>query len=418
MTSSVIVIGGGAVGLSVAESLATRGVSVTTLERDRCGLGASAGNAGWITPSLAIPVPGPGVIAQSLRWLVNPSGPLWIRPTVSPALLGWISRFVISCRRSTYRRGLAALQAAAARTTASFDSLAERGLEFEYHADDLLYPTFSAAERDHLLGVAAGLRQAGSRLRIDQIGRDETLALEPALSDRVIGGLIAEGERRVRPESLVAGLKRRVESLGADVIEGADVAAVRRDRDGWLVSSLRSEWRAETVVLANGVPARQLLGALGVGLPLAAAKGYSRTFARTATAPARPTASSLSRSEPTWNLAVCTEMPSRRAMVLFEAPSASSARTSSSRGVSAASTPACPEAAGSLTSTSAASPGPARRRPGTLASSVLSRSASAGSSIASSTRMGSVAASSLKRQASPRWSARFAGYRPPGASRT
>jgi len=288
MTSSVIVIGGGAVGLSVAESLATRGVSVTTLERDRCGLGASAGNAGWITPSLAIPVPGPGVIAQSLRWLVNPSGPLWIRPTVSPALLGWISRFVISCRRSTYRRGLAALQAAAARTTASFDSLAERGLEFEYHADDLLYPAFSAAERDHLLGVAAGLRQAGSRLRIDQIGRDETLALEPALSDRVIGGLIAEGERRVRPESLVAGLKRRVESLGADVIEGADVAAVRRDRDGWLVSSLRSEWRAETVVLANGVPARQLLGALGVGLPLAAAKGYSRTFARTATAPARP----------------------------------------------------------------------------------------------------------------------------------
>ena len=32
----------------------------------------------------------------------------------------------------------------------------------------------------------------------------------------------------------------------------------------------------------------ELLGALGVGLPLAAAKGYSRTFARTATAPARP----------------------------------------------------------------------------------------------------------------------------------
>ena len=82
-----VVVGGGAVGLAVAEALVRDHVEVTVIERDRCGLGASAGNAGWITPSLAIPVPGPGVIGQSLRWLVNPRGPLWIRPTLSPALL-------------------------------------------------------------------------------------------------------------------------------------------------------------------------------------------------------------------------------------------------------------------------------------------------------------------------------------------
>ncbi len=288
MTPSVIVVGGGAVGLLVAESLVTRDVAVTTLERDQCGLGASAGNAGWITPSLAIPVPGPGVIAQSLRWLVNPSGPLWIRPTFSPALLAWVSRFVISCGRSTYRHGLAALQAAAMRATASFDRLVERDVEFEYHSQELLYPAFSAGELDHLLGVAADLREAGSRLRIDRVGRDDVLALEPALTDEVIGGLMAEGERRVRPESLVAGLKRRVQSLGADVIEGSEVTALKRDRGGWIVSSLRNEWRAETVVLANGVPAADLLSVLGVRLPIAAAKGYSRTFRTTDTAPARP----------------------------------------------------------------------------------------------------------------------------------
>ena len=43
------------------------------------------------------------------------------------------------------------------------------------------------------------------------------------------------------------------------------------------------------------------------------------------------TDSSLSRSEATWDLAVWTEMPNRRAITLFDAPSASSARTSSSR---------------------------------------------------------------------------------------
>ena len=80
----VIVIGGGAVGLCAAEALSARDCEVTVVEADRCGAGASAGNAGWITPSLAAPVPGPGVIAASMRWLVNPSGPLWIRPTLSP----------------------------------------------------------------------------------------------------------------------------------------------------------------------------------------------------------------------------------------------------------------------------------------------------------------------------------------------
>ena len=126
-------VGGGAVGLCVAEALASRGCEVTVLERDRCGGGASAGNAGWITPSLAIPVPGPGVIGESLRWLIDPSGPLWIRPTLSPAMIEWIARFLVSCSRSAYRRGLAALQQAAALAGPSFDRLAERGVEFELH---------------------------------------------------------------------------------------------------------------------------------------------------------------------------------------------------------------------------------------------------------------------------------------------
>src|SRR5450755_4649652 len=60
-TAQVTVIGGGAVGLCVAEALSARGVTVAVLERRRCGAGASAGNAGWITPSLSVPVPGPGV---------------------------------------------------------------------------------------------------------------------------------------------------------------------------------------------------------------------------------------------------------------------------------------------------------------------------------------------------------------------
>jgi D-amino-acid dehydrogenase len=284
----VIVVGGGAVGLCVAESLASRGAEVTVLERGRCGLGASAGNAGWITPSLSIPVPGPGVIGTSLKWLVNPSGPLWIRPTLAPSMLAWLTRFVASCRRGSYRRGLSALQGAAALAGPAFDRLAERGVRFELHDEGLLYPAFDGDELEHLVEVAGELREAGAPGSLRRLTAGELRELEPAIGDHVVGGLLAESERRVRPELLTAGLEDALSGLGAHVLEHSEVTAVRREPGAWAVRTQGDAVRGDAVVLANGVAARRLLGQLGVTLPIVAAKGYSRTCARDPTGPQRP----------------------------------------------------------------------------------------------------------------------------------
>jgi D-amino-acid dehydrogenase len=283
-----VVVGGGAVGLSVAGALVNHDVEVATIDRDRCGLGASAGNAGWITPSLAIPVPGPGVIGQSLRWLLDPQGPLWIRPTVSPALLEWVGRFLVSCREPTYRRGLIALQAAAARAGESFDRLAAHGVQFEYHHDDLLYPAFSQPELDHLTAVAAELGHAGGRSSIMRATAADLRQREPTLSDRVVGGLIAGGEHRVRPESLTDGLRRHLIDRGAEVVESAAVVRLTRTPGGWVVQTTSGDHPADTVVLAAGTATTDLLRPHGVNLPLAAAKGYSRTFPANGSGPTQP----------------------------------------------------------------------------------------------------------------------------------
>lgn len=285
----VIVIGGGAVGLCVAEALSARDCEVTLLERERCGAGASAGNAGWITPSLSTPVPGPGVIRTSLRWLVNPSGPLWIRPTLSPALLEWIARFMISCRRPAYRRGLLALQRASAQATGAFDRLAARGVEFEHHNDPLLYPCFEADELAHVWHVVDELRQAGSPQRIERLTADEVRVLEPAVSDHVVGGVLAHGEARVRPEQLTAGVHQALSARGVEILEGAPVARLLRDRARWLAEAPgRPAARGDVVVIASGVATARLLAAHRVRLPIAAAKGYSRTYALDPTGPRRP----------------------------------------------------------------------------------------------------------------------------------
>lgn len=281
----VCVIGGGAVGLCTAEALSARGCEVVVAERDRCGMGASAGNAGWITPSLATPVPGPGVIATSLRWLVDPSGPLWIRPTASRELLDWIARFMLSCRRGPYQRGLAALQRAAARAAPAFEALAARGVEFERHDDPLLFPAFDRAELDLLTHTVDELQRAGSLQRIERVSGDELRELEPALGPGLLGGLIARGEGRVRPERLTAAVRRTLISRGVEVLENAPVTRLVRDNGEWLAETPAGSRRAQAVVIAGGVASARLLAAHGVRLPIAAAKGYSRTYAPHPTGP-------------------------------------------------------------------------------------------------------------------------------------
>jgi len=53
---SVIVVGAGIIGLSTAWFLQDRGVAVTVVDRSPVAAGASWGNAGWISPGLAIPL--------------------------------------------------------------------------------------------------------------------------------------------------------------------------------------------------------------------------------------------------------------------------------------------------------------------------------------------------------------------------
>ena len=61
--TTVVIIGGGAVGLSCAYVLAQQGLEVTVLERDHVGAGASAGSACMVCPSHADRTASPASIA-------------------------------------------------------------------------------------------------------------------------------------------------------------------------------------------------------------------------------------------------------------------------------------------------------------------------------------------------------------------
>src|SRR5690606_21030076 len=82
--ADVLVLGGGAIGLACARVLLEAGRSVTVLDQGRVGGGSSHGNCGTLTPSHAMPLAQPGMVATALRWLLKPDAPLRIAPRVDP----------------------------------------------------------------------------------------------------------------------------------------------------------------------------------------------------------------------------------------------------------------------------------------------------------------------------------------------
>jgi D-amino-acid dehydrogenase len=276
----VAIIGGGVVGLCCAHRLVGQGAKVVLLERDRCGGGASLGNAGWITPVLSAPLPAPGVLRQAARWMLDPESPLFIRPRLSPELARWCWQFARNTTRSRFLRGMRALIELNRKTLELFDELRESGVEFEMHREGLLIVSL---QEDALLDewrLIGEMKALGYNGRAEILSSGEVRKLEPALGRNVAGGIYAADERHVRPESLTGGLVRWLRNAGVSIREGWAVERLRTSGHGWSIEGNGERVHVDRVVIAAGVWTRQLLRQLGVPIPLEAAKGYSVTTER------------------------------------------------------------------------------------------------------------------------------------------
>ena len=105
----VLIVGGGVVGAACAMELAARGKSITLIDKGSVGYGCSYGNAGLITPCLAVPLPMPGTLLKSTKWLLDPNSPLYIKPRFSLNLCRWLLRFVRSMNTSLMTESTRAL---------------------------------------------------------------------------------------------------------------------------------------------------------------------------------------------------------------------------------------------------------------------------------------------------------------------
>jgi D-amino-acid dehydrogenase len=274
----VVVVGGGVIGLTTAYDLARAGAEVVVVDSRRVGLGASAVNAGWFVPAESTPVPGPEVVAQTLKWMVRRDSPVYIRPSLDPRFLAFLLGMWRRSNARDQRAGFEAHLRLAQDTAEMLDDYRADGIEFEMHSLGLLMVFTERENLEHHVGSLDLVRRFGLDPRV--LVGDDVRTQEPLLSDRVHGGIFFPRERHLDPRALVRSLHKRLLELGVTIVEHGPVTAVRATVSGGLRTVTAAETgsgrhEADAFVLAAGAWTGRLSAVFGHRLPVRPGKGYS-----------------------------------------------------------------------------------------------------------------------------------------------
>ncbi|AUS80108.1 amino acid dehydrogenase [Actinoalloteichus sp. AHMU CJ021] len=275
---SAVIVGAGMVGLSTAWFLQERGVEVTVVDRAGVAAGASHGNAGWLSPGLAIPLNEPSVLRYGLRSLADPKAPLHVPVTVDPDLWRFLLRFAAHCTWGSWRRaahaGLPLNQAA----LDAFDELAANGVRAETHRAPVTALFRDRSDATHLLQELRRMREVGQHIDYTGLEGPDLRERLPQASGQITAAVRLDGQRYVDPGAFTRSLADSVRDRGGVVLDGFEVIETHRSADQSVVRSSSAETiSADVLVLATGAWLDRLSRQWGVRVPVRAGRGYSFT---------------------------------------------------------------------------------------------------------------------------------------------
>lgn len=274
----IAIIGAGIVGLATAHALIDDGHAVTIVDPGHQPGRPCDGNAGWIAHTDIMPLASPKIWRHLPRWLLDPLGPLAIRPSYALSIAPWLLRFVAAARPERIERSIAAIQALNGQALPAWQRrLDALGLSHHLRERGLLSVWSSETAFKAAASIAARQRQFG--IPVDTLDRSHLSALEPALGDRAIAGFFYPTGCHVSdPKAVVADLATRARERGAKALQARAQAVIPEGETIRVATDNGAPVIADRVIVAAGAWSRSLAATLGDPVPLDTERGYNLTL--------------------------------------------------------------------------------------------------------------------------------------------
>ena len=275
----VVIVGAGVIGMSCAVFLQREGLKVTVVDRIDPGLGCSFGNAAGMAYSEIVPISRPGLITKVPKWLLDPKGPLSIRPAYFLRILPWLLRFLAAGRKDRMLELATAAADLSRRGPQDFGVLLKAA-----DAEDLVFGEFCAAIYDHEREYQSARWEWDLRAErgfsYEKLTGPEIHELEPDISPEVGCALIMDGWRNLKdPYRFVALLAETFQRGGGELVAGEVRRVMTVDGAArGLTMADGSQISGDKVVIAAGAWSHRLSAELGSKVPLEADRGYNKTM--------------------------------------------------------------------------------------------------------------------------------------------
>lgn len=272
----VVVVGAGMVGLATAWHLQERGAQVVVLDRAGVAAGSSWGNAGWVSPGLAVPLSEPSVLKYGLKALLDPASPLFIPIKPDPQLASFLLGFARRCTLGQWKRTMATFVPLNERAIDAYQELEDNGVAATSHSAPIMAAFRNANDAAGLEHEIALIREAGLDLQATEVDNEQVRAALPIVSPDVEKAIRLEGQRYINPGEYCQALADAVVARGGEIRSGANVSALRHGPFGVRAELTSGEpVSGDAIVLATGAWLPNLANACGVKTPVRAGRGYS-----------------------------------------------------------------------------------------------------------------------------------------------
>jgi D-amino-acid dehydrogenase len=276
--TDAIVLGAGIVGTSIALHLLKRGLSVALVDRRGPGEETSYGNAGVLEGNTLFPHAFPRSLGALLRIGAMRAPEANYHLSFLPRIAPWLFAYRAHTQSDEGRLAFAeAMRPLFSRAVTEHEALmAEAGATRYLRKDGWLKvyradESFAATARERELAATLGLRH-------HVLGSEQARALEPSLAPVFRHAVHWPDAASVsNPLAVTKAYAARFAALGGVILKG-DARTLRRSGADWRVDTGQGPIDAKEAIVALGPWAPDLLGPLGIKLPLAVKRGYHRHF--------------------------------------------------------------------------------------------------------------------------------------------